>query len=210
MDQNLIRPSAYYFHDLKLVAFLMRKNASSSLREALRHQGLQKFHTHLKTKVLDLQRDGYEVIAIVRDPLDRLISAWRYFYNRAPKDIPDTSLSLDDWLIEVCNMDPKHMNEHIQHQSFLLSDLNGNIIPDRLIRFENLKEDWKDFQRDYPKIPDLNHKGKSNREGDEPSLEVMNKVYEFFSDDYEKLGYKQYAFSKKYSGSAKSPKEIQF
>jgi len=72
--------------------------------------------------------------AVVRNPWDRLVSGWRYVA---------ADVSLRDLLLQLPEKSDFHRWHHVTRlQSEFLLDENGELIPDMLLRFERLREEF--------------------------------------------------------------------
>jgi hypothetical protein len=93
--------------------------------------------------------DGYETIAILRDPVERFLSAYEEaFYKRStvPPQIKKVgsittqmSLALDEL------MKGNYFDLHLMPQIWFITDTNGELLPiTKFIDFSNLKSELKD------------------------------------------------------------------
>ena len=123
--------------------------------------------------------------AVIRNPWDRVVSGWRYVSNKPLKTV-------------LKNM-PKPENFHAWHHlarpqaDFILDD-SGRLLPNYLIRFENLESEldilWQKLQ--LPALS-LYHHNQGTRETDYRlyfDAETRDWVARVFEQDIETLGYK--------------------
>jgi len=77
---------------------------------------------------------GYFVFTTIRNPFDRLVSAWKYLESTKNRDLLDVLL------------DPPREGADYRHltrpQVAILQDPAGNLIPDFLMRYERLQDDF--------------------------------------------------------------------
>ena len=112
-----------------------RKAAGLSVREAFdfdkRDPDWHRYNNGVRSIEWYFRPKGYLTFAIVRNPFDRLISAWQYLAKTRTKP-----------LAEVLR-DPPHRGHDYRHltrpQSAILTDFRGRLVVDELIRFEDLQ-----------------------------------------------------------------------
>lgn len=159
------------------VAFvLIPKNASSSVRQTLmRHNpvgifGNQNGHAPLGLyhhTNLDLR--DWTRVAIIRNPIDRHVSWWRYEYStlgtkRRLKTPQPTQLSY------VCKD-------------------NGDSDLTRVLRYENLEEDWAEFAIEFQYPPELMSLNTTPADAPWPKIPFIGWAQETYLEDYETFGF---------------------
>lgn len=128
-------------HRFKCIFIHQRKAAGTTIMAAFnlrrRHPEWRRFNEGPKCDDWDLRTKAeraYFVFSVVRNPFDRLVSAWRYL--EATRSLP---------LIEVLRnppSDPFVYRHMFRLQCELLSDHSGRIVADDLIRYESLQPDF--------------------------------------------------------------------
>jgi hypothetical protein len=131
----------------------------------LKHINASGFHKHVEPLLHDqgFPRDSYEVVAIVREPLDWLLSWWRYRSRDAlrrrrgagGKDVYAGDTSFEEWATAQIDNDM----QGIGRMSRFVAVPDGARGVDRLWRYEHL-----DGAREWM----------SGRVGEEVSLRVVN------------------------------------
>ena len=171
------------------------------------HQHIQWYH-----KVLDQQNQGWDewrAFTVVRDPIDRFLSAWK-MYNRIPvgqenndsifrlkNKCPELfSLSIDEFInYEIlhklgCDEDAFHFWPVTNYyQSGNPKTLEKtNLCPHYVLKFEQLHSDMSSLSNiigfDYNKLP---HKNYSPAEQLKISAESEKKLEHYFAEDYSLL-----------------------
>jgi len=127
---------------------------------------------------------GYVVFAVVRNPWDRFVSAWKYL--KATRDRP---------LVEVLRELPQtgHDYRHLTRpQMATLVDAGGVFSPDYVLRFEHIEQDYARFcdivgkqDKALPRLNATRHKGYQEY-FDAVSTDLFKRK---FAMDVEFLGY---------------------
>jgi len=82
---------------------------------------------------------SYHVFAVCRNPWDRFISGWRYL--KPTRDLPLTPLLRD--IREGRFVADENLHAHLTRpQVAILTDHEGRFVPDTLLHFERLQEDF--------------------------------------------------------------------
>lgn len=125
---------------------------------------------------------GYTWIMVVRDPLDRFNSFYRA--DRPGKRRVDPDGLLDDVLEGYWSKD-----SHTEPQANYLDDLK---IPEIIVKYENLQEEFWRFKGMFPGCLDLQPENISPRERDlwrDFTPEQIEQLRERYARDYELFGY---------------------
>ncbi|WEK51162.1 MAG: sulfotransferase family 2 domain-containing protein [Candidatus Kaistia colombiensis] len=77
---------------------------------------------------------GYYIFTTIRNPFDRLISAWKYLESTRNRGLLEVLLNPPQE-----GADYRHLT---RPQVAILRDTAGNLVPDYLMRFEHLQEDF--------------------------------------------------------------------
>ena len=101
------------------------------------------------------------VFCVVRNPWDKLVSGWHMMYHKRGDNMSfnERLKHLPDYTLESTCGEYHHM---MQTQMTQITASDGTIIPDRMLRFENLHDEWDELCEDmnWGNIP-LRHVGKS-------------------------------------------------
>jgi len=142
---------------------------------------------------LALPRPGF-VFAFVRNPFDRLVSA---YYNRACRGLSSKEFNaaaaagdFDGYIRSVCNTEDKHLEQHMRPQTLFLEGFE----PDFVGRYETFQKDWKTVCQNIGFTPkSLPKKNVTNNRPPDKQLwtkELMGLVQERFKADFKRFGYK--------------------
>ena len=143
----------------------------------------------------------YFKFAIVRNPYDWVVSAYRFFSQSPGEELYELFRSFNDFEhfinhisehdIYSGNIKTAVMPSYAPQRNFLYDDSNGPLV-DFVARFENLQNDF-DMVCDKIGIPsvELGHHNKSNHHEFEAyySPTLRNRIYELFKTDFETFGY---------------------
>ena len=127
---------------------------------------------------------------IVRNPFDRVVSAFHYLQEHHPETI-SADENFRDFIKTRFRKDGVEIDRHFHHQHPNIL-FNGNIFVDYVGRFENLKADWKMIASKIDCSPRLPHTNKSKHKPfgeyyeDKECFEIVSKIYE---KDIKLLGY---------------------
>ena len=154
---------------------------------------------YLKKKTLK----DYTKWCIVRNPYDRIISAYHFLGN---------NLSFQQFVDWIYNELDKYYRYKVEPFIVILPqwefvlDENGKNGMDETLRFENLKEDFQKFQEKYNlkhlTLPHINSRKRKNKNIKEYyNQELADKVYHMYKWDFKMFGYKRIQFKKKSSSS---------
>lgn len=136
-----------HLHRYKPIGILhLCKNASSSMKKAFyaSMEETDRFQVFGLAEARRVKESGIELAAIIRDPVKRLVSAWRYFGiggRDIPPGMPDPLMPINMWVNEILEADPRYLDQHIKPQGLLIGDDIGQI-PEHLLFHERLVWDW--------------------------------------------------------------------
>lgn len=131
--------------------------------------------------------DSYFKFAVVRNPYDKLLSAYRYLDHKA-------RLPLWLWLLWPVGDDFHSPNRHRVSQRRFLYDRDGKLLVDRVVRFENLSVEMPEVieqtigsRRDLPRRNVTKKRSNIARNG-------LNALHRFiirlrYAEDFETFGY---------------------
>ena len=141
----------------------------------------------------------YFCFTIVRDPLDRLVSAFFYLdgggCNSLDTAYRDQKLRVykGEFLDFVEDLENHIEQDHFKPQAWWITDTEGNLLPDFIGRYENLQADFAGIARHIGlALKPLAHLNASCR----PAVKILysehvrQKVAEIYADDYRLLGYR--------------------
>jgi hypothetical protein len=191
-------------HERKLIFIHIPKNAGTSIIEAM---GVENMFMDKKIEEYkehyDEYWDKYKKFTVVRDPIDRFISAYKF---ARMKESGWFSATGEEGLVkhhhhDFCNS--MNINEYTQHlyesyndydrwtipQTFLILNKNDEIEIDYFVRFENLQEDLSKIG--IKSIQKLN----SSKIEDDKVIQLTKKskmkLYEIYDIDYKNFDYKK-------------------
>ena len=109
-------------------------------------------------------KNDYFVFTFVRNPFDRLVSAWKPFTKKRP---PKVKLNFSNFVKKrgvgcLLYEDGSFTNDHWFPQSKYVEFDNGEKFVNFVGRFENINEDWKIIANQYGLSKTLPHSNKSN------------------------------------------------
>lgn len=162
---------------------------NSGARRALHHKSdlgflkmpVQHMHAHLYTRLIPKQFCN-ATIAVVRDPLARMMSEFKYQEN-----LNRTRLSFDQWVEQVIgeyNEDPFCHQNHIRPQHEFIAPRT------KVFRFEDGLEAPLNFACGILKLsPNPLEQLKRSSRTFEPPAATKKIIRDFYARDYEVLGY---------------------
>ncbi len=147
--------------------------------------------SELKNILGDEFWERYYSFGVVRNPYDRLISNFKYI-NRSPAhDLHAVYDEFNDFSEFIHNIHSLPWKDYQHHYLAV----NGQILVDKIMRFENLDEDFSLFIRKFH-LPDvkLNRVNISQRRKDYSSYynaEMISIVNEVYDEDFRIFGYEK-------------------
>lgn len=191
-------------HERKLIFIHIPKNAGTSIikvmgiHNMLIDKSIEEYKQHY-----DEYWDKYTKFTVVRDPIDRFISAYKFIRMKESGWFSATGQEgLDKHShYEICNkMDINEYTSYLYKnykefnlwsipQTYLLKNDNDEIEIDYFVRFENLKEGLSKIG--IEKIQKLN----SSKIDDDRVIQLTKKskykLYEIYDIDYQNFNYKK-------------------
>lgn len=195
-------------HERRLIFIHIPKNAGTSIIKAIGVQNILIDKTIEEYKVqYDEYWDKYKKFTVVRDPIDRFISAYKY---ARMKESGWFSATGEEGLdkhphYELCNKldingyveyiyynkkvyyNGKEYNPSIIPQTFIISNKNKEIEIDFFVRYENLLEDLKKIGIDN--IEKLNSSKIKDDRVIQLTRKSKNMLYEIYDVDYQNFNY---------------------
>ena len=195
------------YHKYRLQFIGIPKNASTSIHTMLSNK-TDVSHTH-DTYIQDYFMNDEQLIesyysfAVVRNPYDRLISTYTFnsMHGRIVTDYPEIT-SLKRFMQALYYYEYPELNaDPSMNQQYKFISLHKHILVDRILRYENLSEEWKAFTTEYNSKPENKFKISPNlvlkNATEERPRDYMNMFdratiklcNEFFAKDFELFGY---------------------
>ncbi|MFB6246731.1 MAG: sulfotransferase family protein [Candidatus Pacearchaeota archaeon] len=172
-------PEDYYtvIDDWKVVFFYLPKNANTSLKRAiykkLYGRDTKSLHKNFpKTRFRSPNKKGYFKFVIVRNPYDRLVSAYKNkIVSPGQTGVINSQKELyrdmpfKDFVKAICRTPDSKLDRHFRPQSWFIKDKNGKIIPDFIGKFENLPKDYETIMKKigFKNFPELSTDNKEKR-----------------------------------------------
>lgn len=199
------------FHKYKLIFVGIPKNASHAPFAVLSNKTDQ---SHDHTFFMDIYHnndedliDTYTSFAICRDPYDRAYSAWNYL--TIIEDLPNR-FDIHSFKEYIYALESRtYFNKEMESEELTMHELTypqhkfisfkNQILIDKVLRYENLDADWKEFADEYNKTAQFKIKNTLKRHNDMHYEERdWSKVYtpemykiinEFYKKDFELFNY---------------------
>lgn len=99
----------------------------------------------------------YTTFAFVRNPWDRIVSLYHYHKQKIPGIYPEAQAEFEQWVKAGGSGTAQRL------MSEFVSDKDGNVIVDRIGRFENLEEDFRVICKELGIACNLPHYNKTER-----------------------------------------------
>ena len=184
-------PTTYPFLNKQYVKYFQNEELKSILRRPPQHFSLREVK-----KILG-SFDDYFVFSVVRNPYNKLVSAYLRIRSEWPKIPEFESLAkFVDCFLTLKDGEPQLFyayNGHVLPQWWYLLNEEKNLQDlDAIYRFENLQECYKKIQEINPGV----HLSHSNKGKFDPhsydshyTPELRDKVYNYYRKDFELFGY---------------------
>jgi len=191
-------------HDKKLIFIHIPKNAGTSIIKAMGVKNLYMDKTIEEYKEHYQEYwNKYTKFTVVRDPVDRFISAYKF---ARMKESGWFSVTGEEGLekhdhYDICNSmningyvnylyeDCKRLNRWVVPQSWIISNKNKNIEIDCFVRYENLINDLQKIG--LYDIEKLNSSKTENENCIKLSISSKEKLHHMYCIDYENFNYKK-------------------
>nr|WP_275451926.1 sulfotransferase family 2 domain-containing protein [Pseudoalteromonas sp. TB64] len=188
-------------HKYKCIFIHIPKNAGSSIMKML---GDSKGRFHVESgyykQVNDFFYSRYHTFAIVREPLDRLFSAYQYSCNGGNKSVEDLVLAKliknnsTDFLSFIDNILDMHfiMEQPLFKPQYLYVYERGVMNVDTILYFESLEKNWSSFAEIHNLPTQLIQTNRSLLGEKIPILKNRHyeKVKQLYLPDYQLFKYK--------------------
>jgi len=197
------------FHKYNVVFIEIPKNASTSIFELLKSK-TDKDHKHtsylnvLKNNDFNLFFD-YLSFSCIRDPYDRFVSIYEYIGCYKLRSHKRTNFTFDETIYKLYNNEISFFDiSGMYLPQYCYITLYDYILVDKIIRFENLENDWYNLANIINKnnilkynvnnkICDLNMGVKRNNRhwSEYYTNETKNMIYNIYKKDFEMFGYEK-------------------
>ena len=199
----------WVLHNKKFVFMILKKCASVTMKKViLSSLGYEDVSSENINRLTDdyfpLSMDKYKLDALdydkvvwVRNPFDRLVSAWSHRVRNNKKHsirdygIPHTT-SFEDYIDYICSFKDEDLNVHFHQQTFNIA-INDRLVPNIVVKIENLQEEWERVRERFEWLAPIKwHAHKSEKRGDYRryyTKDLIKKVNNRFAKDLELLGY---------------------
>lgn len=130
----------------------------------------------------------------VRNPWDKVVSHYHHRLQSDHTDLAQNPIPFKEWVARAYrDHDPAYYNNPKLYspQLFWISDAEGNVVVDEILRFENFGEDFRAVMKKINRDIALPHARKSNRSDyrDYYDAETIEIVADCFQPDIERFGY---------------------
>ena len=136
--------------------------------------------------------------SFVREPIDRLLSAYSYLKAGGRKDLDswyseffESCSSIDEFVHDWLTRPDVQAMAHFRPQTDFLCDYRGDLIVDFIGRFERLEADYAVVAERLGQSSELPRLNIGRGERAEISPQSRDKANRFYASDFELLGYKQ-------------------
>ena len=197
----MLYPNPQIYHSLRAIFVHVPKTAGMSIEERLR--GIENGHVLGHTSAMDFRKSfpkefaAYFKFAIVRDPLDRFISAYSFLKHGSPEKDPNVRIVQEcgtmDRFARKITARPGILSNivHMIPQHQFICDPQGGILVDSVFRYEDLENAWREICRRLgiraDPLPKVNASRRVSR--DEVTDAVLFVVRQAYARDFELFGY---------------------
>lgn len=190
------------FDEKKFIFIHIPKTAGKSIASLVGLKGACHLTYMQYREIIGSSIDSYDIFTVVRNPLDRLVSAYNYLSDGGNGSVEDRAFkrkwlascgSFDEFVVDVLKEKEVSRSAFFRPQVDFIWNESG-LKPDniKIIYFESLAEGvFLLPERIVPNdktVPHIN-KSRTNRV-EVVSSEVALLIYSFYKDDYDFLGYK--------------------
>jgi chondroitin 4-sulfotransferase 11 len=177
------------------------KNGGTSIKKLLDITSDKKYYHRPATKLKEIYKKewgDYFKFGVVRNPWDRVVSIYNYYKFNKKCGIKNIDYDFDVFCDKLCNSPERWMAGDYSHEirSFQynwLFDRDKQLV-DKIIRFENYKEEVKSLIHRFKLKKEVPHERVSNQKEKHYSImykdETKKMIEERFSLDIKKFNYK--------------------
>lgn len=188
------------YNDWGIILVAIAKNATTSIHQLLDEDmkfSCGQVHRTYKDISDIIHTQDYVTISCVRNPYDRLYSAWKHiFHIDSSTNVKSEFKKFVKGELNSYITSDIHNDGHWSTQSSYIVE-NDVVQVDWVFRFESLAEDWVEFTKWYNAqnitdnvlsdvLPMSNQTIKTEDPYDEETLDI---VYNFYKEDFDMFGY---------------------
>jgi len=173
----------------------INKTGGSSIEKAL---SLPFEHKTARQKIAEIGVDRWRdklSFSVVRNPWDKVVSHYHYRVLTNQTGMGDGHIEFNQWVeLAYGEHDPRYYDQPMMFMpqwEWLIDDA-GDLVVDKILRFENLSRDFNDLASDLGIRARLPHVKKSNRSKDFHKYytgETKSIIADLFSPDIDEFGY---------------------
>ena len=196
LANNGLHNTVFLDRDNKIIYLHTHKNASKTIRKVMGVDDRQVKHEYMPERWKDAS-EGYKLLWVVREPVERLVSAfceiWHIdgygrpneFIARDAEVLEKTRATIDDSFENFVRKIEKHyFDQHIYPQVLTLAHKNLEIEDvNRIILFDNLQEEMKTFVNEN-NIKNWNIKALQVKKG-ESDVSLKKYLYDKIENSYD-------------------------
>ena len=172
---------------MKIFYIHIPKTGGVSIHTALKksgNQGSKEQHFFIKTYQKPI---NIPTLAVVRNPFDRAYSLYEFYKKKRT-----TLNEVPSWEFFISNFDK--LNGIMFNPCFNFMEIDGKIVIENIIRFENLESDYDNFCKKFSIENKLEHLNKNDKKDlkskDEIyTIEQRGLIYKYFEKDFEHFDY---------------------
>jgi hypothetical protein len=189
------------YNNIKCVHIHIPKTGGQSITDMLNkaevsHKNEEQFELdHLTTSML-LKRtkiESYFKFAIVRHPLDRLVSEYFFSKKYRPYLIDTTHYTFSEYVKSISELDIDSLSHNIANHLYTQTKFlyeNDNLLVDYVGKFESIENSINYVSQQigikFPPLPHVNKSDKENIEFDSQTLTLIKRLYQ---EDYDRFKY---------------------
>lgn len=159
----------------------------------------QSFEVHGFDRCKHLFDEGWFIFTVVRNPIDRALSAWRdkcgaseSFPSRMKLMGINKGDTLDQFVSAIERWPEKSLDDHIMPQTLLLRDAED--WPVKVFKFEHFDQDWPIIAQGIAakcgiELAQLPKRNTSKRPEKAPAPDIVERLSKIYDEDFRQLGY---------------------
>jgi hypothetical protein len=153
--------------------------------------------TMLREEVREAAANGWEIVAIVRNPYDRFLSCWKDKSQKMSKDKGGcgaskscpVNISFESFARTVAGTPDCDLDGHAASQKSMIVH-RGKPLYTRIIKVEDIDTEWSDMRKKYTGLPELPFRHVTpNMAFDPYTPAIRNIVKRRYKGDFEQFGY---------------------